>query len=64
MPKAHSRESDATVTALRSGGKFSDVVIDELSSWCLHDTPSVGGCIVRLAFAECDTLSHCKLNDK
>jgi len=54
----NSRESNATVAALGGGGKFSDVVVNKLSSWRLHDTPSVGGSVVRLAFAECDTLGH------
>jgi hypothetical protein len=61
---AYSGESNATVTALGGSGKFSDVVVDELSSRRLHDTPSVGGGIVRLAFAECYTLCHCELSDK
>jgi len=51
-------KSNATVTALGGSGKFSDVVVDELPSWRLHDTPSVGSCVVWLAFAKCDTLGH------
>lgn len=39
------------------------MVVDELSSWCLYDTPSVGGGVVRLAFAECNTLGHWELDD-
>ena len=38
------------------------MVVDELSSWCLYDTPSVGGGVVWLAFAECNTLGHCVLD--
>ena len=60
----YSGKRNATVTALRGGSEFSDVVIDELSSRCLHDTPSVGGGVVWLAFAERNTLGHCVLNDK
>jgi len=51
-------KSNATVTTLGGGGKFSDVVVDEFSSRCLHDTPSVGGSVVWLTFTECNTLSH------
>ena len=39
------------------------MVVDELSSRCLHDTPSVGGGVVWLAFAERNTLGHCALDD-
>ena len=60
----HSGKSNATVTALGGGGKFPDVVVDELASRCLHDTPSVRGGIVWLAFAECNTLGHCALGNK
>jgi len=42
----NSGKGNATVAALGGGGKFSDVVVDELSSWCLYDTPSVGGSVV------------------
>ena len=55
---------NATVAALRGSGEFSDVVVDELSSRCLHDPPSVGGGVVWLAFAERNTLSHCALDDE
>jgi len=57
------RECNATVATLRGSGEFSDVVVDELSSRCLHDTPSVGGGVVWLAFAERNTLGHCALDD-
>jgi len=44
--ETYSGKGNATVAALGGGGKFSDVVVDELSSWCLYDTPSVGGSVV------------------
>jgi len=54
----NSGKSNSAVATLRGRGKFSDVVVDELSSWCLHDAPSVGGGVVWLAFAKCNTLGH------
>lgn len=60
---AYSRKSNATITALGGSGKFSDVVVDELASWGLHDTPSVGSSVVWLAFAERNTLGHCVLDN-
>jgi len=50
---------NTTVTAFGGSGKFSDVMINELPSWGLHDAPSVGSCVVWLALAKCDTLGHC-----
>jgi hypothetical protein len=60
----YSRKCNATITALGGSCQFSDVVVDELSSRRLHDTPSVGGGVVWLAFAEGNTLSHCVLGDR
>ena len=48
--RTYSGESNATVATLGGGGKFSDVVVDEFSPWCLHNTSSIGGGVVRLAF--------------
>jgi hypothetical protein len=38
------------------------VVVDKPSSWRLYDTPSVGGGVVWLTFAECNTLGHLVLD--
>ena len=60
----YSGKSNATVAALGGSGKFSDVVVDKLSSWRLHYTPSVGRGVVWLTFAKCDALCHCVLDDE
>jgi len=51
-------KSNATVTTLGGSGKFSDLVVNEFPSWRLYDAPSVGSCVIRLAFAKRDTLGH------
>jgi len=36
------------------------VVVDEFSTGCFNDSASIGCGVVRLAFAQSDSLGHCR----
>ena len=57
--ETYTRQRNATVSALGCGRKFSDVVVNKLATRRLHNPSAVGGSIVRVTLAECDTLGHC-----
>lgn len=57
--ETYTRQRDATVSALGCGRKLFDVVVNELATRCLHNPSAVGGGVIRVALAECDTLGHC-----
>lgn len=54
----HTRESNATVTALGRSGELLQVVVYELPTGGLNHTPAAGGGVVRRTLAEGDTLCH------
>lgn len=56
--ETYTRQSDTAVTALGRGSKLFQVVVDKLTTWCLHNPSAVGGGVIGSSLAEGDTLGH------
>ena len=59
--RTHATEFASAVAALGCGGELFNVVVAEDTAGRLDDAAAVGGGVVRLAFAESNTLGHWEL---